>query len=68
MELFVKMVHDFSYICPCFQMPAQIQQSKNQINAHIHCSSVPIVYFEQLFDRGSNMANSQVTLKKSCHD
>ena len=65
MELFAKMVHDFSYICPCCQMPTQIQQSKHQISAHIHCSSVPIVYFEQLFDHGSKTANSQVTLKKA---
>ena len=46
-------------------MPAQIQQSKHQISAHIHFSSVPIVYFEQLFDHGSKTANSQVTLKKA---
>ena len=46
-------------------MPAQIQESKHQISAHIHFSSVPIVYFEQLFDHGSKTANSQVTLKKA---
>ena len=65
MERFAKMVHDFSYICPCWQIPAQIQQSKHQSNAHIHCSSLPIVYFEQLFDHGSKTANSRGTLKKA---